>query len=423
MSIAASLKATGIAEVIVFVRPDAGGAAAALGDGAASAVLKHFSASPFSQDAALLEALRGDGPTAPASLAARNAAVARLDAGGDEPAARYFPNLGLALGTVNRHSLASLRAEPAVVDIVPAPQLRLIRPVLEAAATAAPGYPWGLRSLEIDQLHGEGLSGKGVLIGHLDTGVDATHPALEGAVRTYAEFDSLGVQIPSAVARDSAEHGTHTAGTLAGRESKGVRFGVAPGAELASAMVIEGGNVLARILGGMDWMVGLNVRVLSMSLGLIGVQETFLRITQTLRAKGVLPVFAVGNDEAGTSRYPGNYAEALSVGAADSAGRVADFSSSQRFKRKVDSIVPDLVGPGVDVISCVPGGKYKRMSGTSMATPHIAGLVALLMEAKPDKSIDEIEKAIFASCQLLPDMLVSRANRGYPNALRALKSL
>ena len=149
----------------------------------------------------------------------------------------------------------------------------------------------------------------------------------------------------------------------------------------------------------------------------------FLSIVQILRARGVLPVFAVGNEGAGTSRYPGNYAETLSVGAMDKAGNVPDFSSSQRFKRKKDPIVPDLVGPGVDVVSCVPGGTYMQMSGTSMATPHIAGLAALLMEAMPTKTIDEIEKAIFKSCALKPGMLASRANRGFPDALKALSLL
>jgi subtilisin len=272
-------------------------------------------------------------------------------------------------------------------------------------------------------MHAQGLTGKGILVGHLDTGVDGSHPALAGAVKVFAEFDALGNQVTGAKATDSGEHGTHTAGTIAGQPTQGVHFGVAPGAKLASAMVIEGGNVLARILSGMNWAVGQEVRVLSMSLGLPGSSDAFLAITQILRARGVLPVFAVGNEGPGTSRYPGNYAETLSVGAIDSAGAVADFSSSQRFKRKKDPIVPDLVGPGVDIVSCVPGGKYMQMSGTSMATPHIAGLVALLMEAKPEKTIHEIEGALFKSCSLKPGMLPNRANRGFPDGLIALSLL
>jgi len=423
MGIDANLKATGVADVIVILEPDAAIPAAALGSEVPAAIAQHFKASPYSQDAALLETLQArtfvrrldseDLAVSEAYGLARQAPVG----------SRYYPNLGVALGSVDRPALAALRREPAVQKVVMAPQLRLIRPVATAATAAMPGYTWGLRALGIDGLHDQGLTGRGVRIGHLDTGIDASHPALADVLHDYAEFDLLGNRAVGASPRDSAEHGTHTAGTLAAQPIDGIRFGVAPGARLVSAMVIEHGNVLARILGGMNWMVGQNVRVLSMSLGLVGVEDTFLAISQILRARGVLPVFAVGNDGPGRSRYPGNYAEALSVGAADSNSQVPDFSSSQLFKRAQDAIVPDLVGPGVDVVSCVPGGGYKQMSGTSMATPHIAGLAALLMEAKPDASIDAIEAAIFGSCALPPDMLASRANRGFPNAAKALSLL
>jgi subtilisin len=102
---------------------------------------------------------------------------------------------------------------------------------------------------------------------------------------------------------------------------------------------------------------------------------------------------------------------------------VADFSCSHRFDRVVDPIVPDLVAPGVNVISARPGGGFQSMDGTSMATPHIAGLAALLMQAKPNKSAAEVEAAIFHSCTLRPGMLPERANRGIPDAVVALDLL
>jgi subtilisin len=189
--------------------------------------------------------------------------------------------------------------------------------------------------------------------------------------------------------------------------------------------VIEGGDVVARVLGGMDWAVGLGVRILSLSLGLRGFWEDFLPLTRLLRERNVLPVFAVGNEGPGTSRSPGNYPEALSVGASDRDGRVADFSSSQRFRRRREPLVPDLVAPGVDVVSARPGpgGGYQAMDGTSMATPHVAGLAALLIEARPDRSAAEIEAAIFRSCERARGMTRPRANRGMPDALRALAAL
>ena len=425
MSISASLKATGVADVIVVLKPGKMRKGVAASEGVMpSKWLRHFIVSTHSQDGALLEALNARGGATSARAAAGGTSAARMSAvAAPESKVRHYPNLGLVLGTIDRSGLEALRKEAGVEKVLEAPQLRMIKPVTAAAAEVQAGYTWGLRALGADRLHAQGITGKGVLVGHLDTGVDGSHPALAGVVKAFAEFDARGNIVSGAKAKDSGEHGTHTAGTIAGQLIQGVHFGVAPGAKLASAMVIEGGNVLARILGGMNWVVGQKVRVLSMSLGLPGYEESFLAITRILRARGVLPVFAVGNEGAGTSRYPGNYAETLSVGAMDSNGNVADFSSSQRFKRKKDPIVPDIVGPGVDVVSCVPGGKYMQMSGTSMATPHIAGLVALLMEAKPRRSIDEIEAAIFKSCALKPGMLPSRANRGLPDGVKALSLL
>jgi subtilisin family serine protease len=343
-----------------------------------------------------------------------------------EASERYhvFPWLGVVLGTVDASGLAALRADPEVVDVVGAPALSPIRPNAVRAAKLQTAATWGLERLGAPALWQRGLTGKGVLVGHLDTGVDADHPALAGAVAHFAEFDLLGRETkPAPRPRDSDEHGTHTAATIAGRAVTGRHVGMAPGARLASALVIEGGDAVARVLGGMDWTLGLGVRVLSLSLGFRGYWPDFLAITRILRRKRVLPVFAVGNEYAGTSRSPGNYSEALSVGACDEKGRVADFSSSQRFDRKLDPIVPDLVAPGVDVVSAKPGGGWQSMDGTSMATPHIAGLAALLLEAKPKATVKNLEAAIFASCARPKGMSPERGGLGIPSGLDALEAL
>jgi subtilisin family serine protease len=107
----------------------------------------------------------------------------------------------------------------------------------------------------------------------------------------------------------------------------------------------------------------------------------------------------------------------------DEGDRVADFSSSQSFARPVDPVVPDLVAPGVGVISAKPGSGYQEMDGSSMATPHIAGLAALLMQAAPAATIDQIERAIFDSCRRLKGQPQERQNRGVPNAVKALALL
>jgi len=337
---------------------------------------------------------------------------------------RYFPNLGVMYGTVSRDGLAALKRHRGVAAVTSAPVFSLIRPVSARAATLSRRHTWGLERLRIPELWAEGLSGKGVLVGHLDTGVDGRHPALRTAIAKFADFDALGrAKSPVPAPYDTDSHGTHTAATIAGRPVNGRHVGVAPKAKLASAIVIEGGNVIARVLGGMDWALGEGVRILSISLGLRGWWDDFIPITRILRARGVLPVMAVGNEGPGSSRSPGNYPEALSIGASDDTDAVADFSSSQRFRRRIDPIVPDLVAPGVNVISAVPRGRYEAFDGSSMATPHVAGLAALLMEAKPNATVAEIQRAIYASCSRPAGMLTDRGNRGIPDGVAALRRL
>jgi subtilisin family serine protease len=402
------LSATGVAPAICVLRPDVAlQGTTRLPD----AILRHFVWAPESRPLAVVVALRRlDQSAAPDPR--------------DVPAVRYYPNLGVAYGTVTRASAAALRKESAVRAVRGAPPIGLIRPPRAVRAALQADVTWGLDTLGVPALWDEGLTGAGIVVGHLDTGVDGTHPALREAIAAFAELDDLGREVtPAPEPHDTAEHGTHTAGTIAGRAVRGRHVGVAPGAMLASAAVIEGGDVVARVLGGIDWAVGQGIRVLSMSLGFRGFLNDFLPLTQRIRELGILPVFAIGNEGPGTSRSPANYPEALSVGASDEQGRVPLFSSSQEFRRAQQPIVPDLVAPGVGVVSARPGGGYQEMDGTSMATPHVAGLAALLLEAAPGATPDRIEQAIFASCARTPQMTEERANRGVPDAPRALEAL
>ncbi len=400
--ISQEMRASGVAKVIVILKEPS---AKVDTDKIRSNVTKHFVQSKLSQSTAL--------------------AASKDYRGAKPPAVRYYPNLGIILGTVNHDGLAALRAEKDVVaDITGAPPLSLIRPLRTATAQLTQKTTWGIEALGVPELWDAGYTGKGVLVGHLDTGVDGDHPVFKDAIAAFAQFDLVGREIqPTPKPFDSDEHGTHTAATIAGRPTQGRAVGVAPGASLACACVIEGGDVIARVLGGMDWAVGKGVKILNMSLGFRGWWQDFLPLTRLLRRKNILPVFASGNEGPGTSRSPGNYWQALSVGAFNKKREVADFSSSQRFIRKTDPIVPDVVAPGVDVISARPGGGYQEMDGTSMATPHIAGLAALLWEAKPKATETQIERAIFQSCQLESGMDIERSSRGIPNGPRALAAL
>lgn len=336
---------------------------------------------------------------------------------------RVYPHLGLALGTVDRDGAAALAADHRVDKVVPAPELSLIKPTRVEAAKASSKPTWGLERLRVGKLWEAGFTGKGVLVGHLDTGVDGAHPALRGAIKHFAEFDWAGDQVPGAKPWDSGRHGTHTAGTIAGRSTARGAFGVAPEAQLASALVIEGGQVVDRVLAGMDWILAQHARILSMSLGLRGYTPAFQVVIDALVNQGVLPVIAVGNEGPDTSRSPGNYANVLSIGACDRLDAVTDFSSSETFDRAGDPLVPDIVAPGAGILSCVPNKGYAEMDGTSMATPHIAGLAALLLQAKPAATVSDLTEAIYSSCRLPGGMTKSRANRGLPDAVAAFTTL
>jgi len=412
------LNATGVAQVIVVMKRPV--TAPAAGRTPAARLQKHFVISERRTDAAIHRALvtrAGGGRTAERVARASRRAPA-------PPRVRVYPNLGVMLGTVRPEGLHALRRDGDVAAVTGTPHFTLIKPRMTAEATPQAKIGWGIEALEVPKLWKAGLTGNGVVVAHLDTGVDGRHPALRGVFAGFAEFDMLGEEMkPVPRPHDTGEHGTHTAAIVAGRAVQGFSMGVAPGARLASAIVIEGGNVVARVLSGLDWALGHQAKVLSMSLGLPGWWEDFVPIIRILRARGVLPVIATGNEGPGTSRSPGNYSQALSVGAVTKSLAVADFSSSQHFNRPADPIVPDVVAPGVDIISAVPGRRYKRMSGTSMATPHVAGLAALLFEAKPGATIDEVERAILKSCVRPAGMTSDRGGHGVPNAPRALDAL
>lgn len=363
------------------------------------------------------------------AMLAAGAARRRRSSSNATPAMLVFPKLGVAYGSVTRDGLDAMRKHKAVRSVTEANGLRMIRPVPYLAATATQGAPdkgptWGIKALKVDALWAQGLNGLGVLVGHLDTGIDGVHPMLDGAIEKATVFDAAGVEKKaSKPPTDSGDHGTHTAGIIAGRPFRKVQAGVAPGAKLLTAEVIEGGDSIARVLGGMEWVLNNGARILNLSLGWPTYTDSFLTIVDALRANECLPVIAAGNDGEGSSRSPGNYVQALCVGAIGPTGRVPMFSGSEVMNRSSDPIVPDIVAPGVDVWSAAPGDGFQMLQGTSQATPYVSGLAALLMEAHPSATIGQVEAAILASAKRATAVPETRAGRGMPDAVAALKAL
>ena len=241
-----------------------------------------------------------------------------------------------------------------------------------------------------------GYTGKGVKVAVLDTGIDADHPDLSGAVVAARSF------VGGASGTDDRNgHGTHVAATItgSGAASTGRYKGMAPDATLVNAKVLndDAGGTESGVIAGMEWAAGQGAKVANLSLSsnfaTDGTDPVSLALNRISAQKGTLFVVAAGN--AGPSEQtigsPGSADSALTVGAVDSAGTTADFSG--RGPRLHDyALKPEIAAPGVGIVSAraegsTPdepvGSAYARMSGTSMAAPHVTGGAALLAQLRP----------------------------------------
>lgn len=313
---------------------------------------------------------------------------------------------------VTTKTLSVLAEQPDVVAILPNQKLHPIEPKVvdyeaPSRAESKDGLTWGLKTLGVPEVW-KTTRGEQINVAVLDTGVYSDHPSLSGRVQKFLLVDPLGRRIETSPPFDSGRHGTHVCGTVAGGEADGgVSIGVAPQANLLVAGVLLGGSTLRTLIEGMSWAIENGANIINMSLGFTYYEPMFVEIFKLLiQDYDVLPVVAVGNENHGNSSSPGNAANALSVGAVRKVSQgktdVAFFSSgaSLVFPGDGDSLVtkPDVVAPGVRVYSCIPpeerpqGGifGYSYMDGSSMASPHVAGVAALLMAAHPNATVSDI---------------------------------
>ena len=254
----------------------------------------------------------------------------------------------------------------------------------------------------------QGLDGHGVDVAVLDTGVDAGHPDFAGRIGATRDFTATGS------VQDGHGHGTHVAGTIlgAGTASEPARRGVAPGAELVVGKVLDnnGFGLESWIIEGMEWAVANGADIVNMSLGSgpgsDGTDPMSMAVDKLSTESGALFVAAAGNDGIESSiGSPGNASSALTVGAVDRDGNLAPFSS--RGPRLGDlAIKPEITAPGVgiaapraaDTAMGTPVDEfYTRASGTSMATPHVAGAAALLLQQHPDWDGAHLKTALVSS--------------------------
>lgn len=344
----------------------------------------------------------------------------------------WITNMLLVEFTATPDRLSALAETPGVREVLP--NFTLTLPDTPAGAAAAPPaataeteLTWGLDRIGASRVWNElGLDGSGVRVVTLDTGVAINHPDLAGKMATdnpadpkfpggWMEFNSSGGLVASQP-HDSAYHGTHVSGTIHGGATSGTAIGVAPGAEMAHGLVIPGGSgSFTQVAAGMQWAIaptdaggnpaGRPADVVSMSLGAAGYNATMIAPTRAIVAAGAFPAFAIGNSPCGVgTASPGNVYEAVGVGATDVDENVASFSCGGVVPKSgwtgppadwPDSYVkPDLSAPGVGVISADPNGAYRTLNGTSMATPHTSGTVALLRQGAPELSVGQLRQAL-----------------------------
>ncbi|MEU7860612.1 S8 family serine peptidase [Nonomuraea sp. NPDC049141] len=320
-------------------------------------------------------------------------------------AARFGAALaGLAAGTAARTASPLAGVSKIWLD-------RKVEPVLENSVPQI-GAP---------EAWAAGFDGTGTTVAVLDTGIDATHTDLAGKVADQRDFTGENVT------GDPHGHGTHVASTIAGSgaASDGRRKGVAPGAGLLNGRVLggDGTGQLSWIIDGMEWAAGeKHAQIVNMSLGSrVAGGPLTSAVSRLSQQYGTLFVVAAGNDGCdGCVGAPGDSADALTVGAVDHDDKLATFSSRGPIAAD-HSVKPDVTAPGVEITAAKSGGGYVTMSGTSMATPHVAGAAALLRQARPDLTGPELKSLLMGTAKPTPGTPADARGTGRIDVAVALK--
>ncbi|MHA6482067.1 S8 family peptidase [Paenibacillus sp. strain BS8-2] len=271
------------------------------------------------------------------------------------------------------------------------------------------GMPWGVQQVKAPLAWGI-TTGHRVKVGVIDTGVDFNHPDLK-----HSLLRGINLLSRSKMPYDDNGHGTHIAGTIAASNSMHGMIGVAPRALIAPVKAFDhnGSAFVSDIILGIEWCVRNGMDVINMSFGMKNRSKALLGAVTNAYNSGVIIVASSGND--GKLRYvdyPARYPQTISVGATNKFRKVAPFSN------RGASI--DIYAPGEKIISAWLRGNYNEMSGTSMATSHVSGAIALLLSLYPQLSPGEIKTIMKRSMQPLRSGKNRNTNAGELDIIKML---
>ncbi len=253
--------------------------------------------------------------------------------------------------------------------------------------------PWGIRAIDADKTWGTS-KGAGVTVAILDTGVDTDHPDLVDNL-----LPGHNVLAPGSAPEDDNGHGTHVAGVVAAAINGLGVVGVAPSAAVLPVKVLDssGAGWISEVIQGLEWADAHGADIVNMSFGTLVHSQALEAAVSSSRARGTILVAAAGNRgiSAGSSvDYPARLAGVIAVSGMNTRRSVAEWSSR--------GVEIDLCAPGEDIPSTYLGGGYVSLSGTSMASPHVAGAVALRLGMDPGLSPDALESMLAGSAQRVP---------------------
>jgi thermitase len=260
------------------------------------------------------------------------------------------------------------------------------------------GQTGGLADADIDAPEGWDAGGLGsfpatggVKVGIVDTGIDANHQDLSGKLVDCGRASTLFGTVSNGNCADDNDHGTHVSGTIAAKANNGVGVaGVAFNSPLSMCKALNavGSGSTAGVANCITWLAQRGSKIISMSLG-GGASSTLQTAVRNASNAGVLIIAAAGNDGDATLNYPAAYAEVVSVAATDNRDQRASFSNA-------NSDV-EIAAPGVNILSTKRGGGYVSFSGTSMATPHVAGVAALIWGKNPGFTAAQVRSKLDTS--------------------------